>query len=201
MDRPGDQAYPAGNAGDDVMEAAADLILAYVEELERYLAPEGDRVGVLSRHELVDEVRAHLQDLAHGLELRGLPPDECARQAVARFGPPGVVASAWQRPPRRGDRLTALFGPFGPVVAAAGVFTWAGAIAGLVIAVGFLAMAYSWSPLALALFFAPVLLVSWQLRRLADMVEDYRERGEPPVDEYDDGPQGHAERMARLRRT
>lgn len=175
-------------------------IAAYIEELERHLAPAGDRVGVLRRHEILEEVCAHLEDLSRELELQGLPPGVCARRAVGRFGPAATVASLWRRPPQRGARLTAWFGPLGPIAAMAGVLAWAGAFAGLVIAVGFFALAYSWSPLALALVIAPILLASWRLRRLANMVEDYRDRGPLPLDEYDDGPKGHAERMARLRR-
>lgn len=51
--------------------------------------------------ELTEELRDHLEDAAHDLQLTGMQRAESEQEAMRRFGAPEVVAEAFRRAERR----------------------------------------------------------------------------------------------------
>jgi len=75
--------------------------------IDRYLA--SVRAGAALDDDAVEELRAHLEDAATDLQLRGLDPSASRREALRRFGQPEDIGAAFVRA-RRIKRL-GLYGP------------------------------------------------------------------------------------------
>jgi hypothetical protein len=65
-------------------------LLPYLAALRAQLA--GDRPDC---DDLIEELRTHLEECAHDLQLQGLSVAESEREALHRFGPPADLAAAF----------------------------------------------------------------------------------------------------------
>jgi hypothetical protein len=70
--------------------------------LDHVCAPLVGKVEYAERMALRTELRAHLEALADASREVGMDADAAVRDALARFGPPHVLAADWLRAGRRG---------------------------------------------------------------------------------------------------
>jgi hypothetical protein len=69
----------------------SSLIDDYLAQLRQEL-----QVGVRAKKRILWEIEDHLREAAARFEQRGLAPDVAARQAIARCGPPALVAQSFE---------------------------------------------------------------------------------------------------------
>jgi len=77
--------------------------------IDRYIASVRTRAGAALDDDAAEELRAHLEDAANDLQLRGLDPSVSRREALRRCGQPEDIGAAFVRA-RRVKRL-GLYGP------------------------------------------------------------------------------------------